>query len=159
MAVKNFRSAKGERKNINLRAKTHQNDRIREQTRARQSKQPECSCTELRLNSGSKVQGSAEELAHTDMEAAKAPTYVKGALSSTLPIHSVHQIAGHRFEEQTEDGHADTETLCITEVFTWRVEDRDVNDVCEDCEQQASQELETRTENGTWTEQGFNHWQ
>lgn len=95
------------------------------------------------------MQGSAEEVAHTDMEAEKAPTYVKGALSSTLLIHSIHQIAGHRFEEQAEDGHAYTETLGITEEFPWRVEDRDVNDVCEDCEQQASQELETRTENGT----------
>lgn len=74
------------------------------------------------------------------------PTYVKGVLSSTLPIHSIHQIAGHGFEEEAEDGHAYTETLHISEIVVWRVEDRDVNDVCEDCEQQASQELETKKE-------------
>lgn len=74
------------------------------------------------------------------------PTYVKGVLSSTLLIHSVRQIAGHRFEEEAEDGHAYTETLRISEILVWRVEDRDVDDVSEDCEQQASQKLETKRE-------------
>lgn len=74
----------------------------------------------------------------------KHPTYVKGVLSSALPIHLIHQIAGHRFEKKAEDGHAYTETPCIGEIVVWRVEDRDMNDVCEDGEQQASQELETK---------------
>lgn len=81
VAVKNFRSARGERKNINLRPKTHQNDKMGEQICARESKHPIClerraesSCTEVRLK-GPKCKAvplTPEEVAHTDMEAEKA---------------------------------------------------------------------------------------
>lgn len=80
------------------------------------------------------------------MRQRKHPTYVKGVLSATLPIHAIRQIAGHGFEEEAEDGHACTETDLISEVVVSRVEDRDVNDVCEDGKQQASQELGTKRE-------------
>lgn len=121
IAVKNFRSARGERENINLRPKTHQNDKMGEQTRARQSKHPVClerraesSCTELRLQ-GPKCKAVLKRWLTLTWKQKKHPTYVKGVLSSTLPIHSIHQIAGQRLEEETEDGHADTETLRITD--------------------------------------------
>lgn len=82
----------------------------------------------------------------------KHPTYVEGVLSSTLPVHLIHKIAGRRFKEEAEDCHAYTEPLHISQIIIWRVEDRDVNDVCQDCEQQASQELEGKREQDiSWT--------
>lgn len=84
----------------------------------------------------------------------KHPTYVEDVVPSTLPVHSIHKVAGSRFQEEAEDGHAHTETLHIAGITTQRVVDRDVNDVCEDREQQAGQEL--GRENRTWTGWGIN---
>lgn len=127
---------------------------MRERTRARTAstvcleRRAESSCTELRLK-GPKCKAVLGRGPTLTRKQKKDPTYVEGVLSPTLPVHAVHQVAGAGLEEEAEDGHADTETPGITEGVVGRVEDGDVDDVCEDCEQQPSQELETRTEKGT----------
>lgn len=54
----------------------------------------------------------------------------------------IDQETGQGLQEEAEDGHAGTEALCVRQCLLPGVEDADMDDVCEDREQQASQELQ-----------------
>lgn len=62
-------------------------------------------------------------------------------LAPALPVHVVDQAAGERLEQQAEDGHAGAEALRVPDLLPW-VEDADVDDVQEDGDCQANQELQ-----------------
>lgn len=77
-----------------------------------------------------------------------ALTKVHVVIPSTLAVHLVDEEAGHRFDQQAEDGHAGTEAEDVVPPIDWhfigRVIDAEVDDVGEYRQEHSHQELQER---------------
>lgn len=68
-------------------------------------------------------------------------------LTPALAVHVVDEAAGERLEQQAEDGHAGAEAIRVRGLQV-RVEDADVDNVQEDGDCQANEELQDKPEQG-----------
>ncbi len=67
----------------------------------------------------------------------EALTKVNVVISSTFSVHLIDKEAGHRFEQQAQDGHARAEakhTPPPTAKVIQRVIDPEMDDVCQYCQ-------------------------